>query len=307
MRALVLSGGGSKGAFGGGIAEYLVKDLGIKYDIFVGTSTGSLLLPFIAANEIDIIRHAYTHVGQGDIFSNCPFFVKKLGPGQFKSSFNHLGIILQFLKGKKTFGESKALKKLIRTTLTEEIFNRIKASPNYAIVTVSNLSYNIVEYKYARDCTYEEFCDWIWISCNLVPFMSLAIRNECEYADGGFGDIIPIQEAINLGAKIIDVIVLNPRHHWEKTTPATNALNLLMKGYDFMLHQIGQDDINLSLLESRFENVSVRLIHTPRKLTDNSFIFDKELMTAWWKEGHEYAKKAYPWRDHEKTLNTDKR
>jgi len=38
VRALVISGGGSKGAYAGGIAEYLICEAGKKYDIFVGTS-----------------------------------------------------------------------------------------------------------------------------------------------------------------------------------------------------------------------------------------------------------------------------
>lgn len=45
MKALVISGGGSKGAFAGGVAEYLMKDKGKTYDLFLGTSTGSLLVP----------------------------------------------------------------------------------------------------------------------------------------------------------------------------------------------------------------------------------------------------------------------
>lgn len=45
MRALVISGGGSKGAFAGGVAQYLLQNKGRNYDLFLGTSTGSLLIP----------------------------------------------------------------------------------------------------------------------------------------------------------------------------------------------------------------------------------------------------------------------
>ena len=43
-KALVISGGGSKGAFAGGVAEYLLKEKNNTYDIFLGTSTGSLMV-----------------------------------------------------------------------------------------------------------------------------------------------------------------------------------------------------------------------------------------------------------------------
>jgi predicted patatin/cPLA2 family phospholipase len=42
MRALVISGGGSKGAFAGGIAQYLLEEEKQSYDLFLGTSTWKL-------------------------------------------------------------------------------------------------------------------------------------------------------------------------------------------------------------------------------------------------------------------------
>jgi len=44
MRALVISGGGSKGAFAGGVAQYLIEEEKRNYDLFLGTSTGSLFV-----------------------------------------------------------------------------------------------------------------------------------------------------------------------------------------------------------------------------------------------------------------------
>ena len=46
MRALVISGGGSKGAFAGGIAQYLMEEEKRCYDLFLGTSTVISKLPF---------------------------------------------------------------------------------------------------------------------------------------------------------------------------------------------------------------------------------------------------------------------
>ena len=51
-KALVISGGGSKGAFAGGVAQYLMEQEKREYDMFLGTSTGSLLAPHLAVNDI---------------------------------------------------------------------------------------------------------------------------------------------------------------------------------------------------------------------------------------------------------------
>ena len=57
MKALVISGGGSKGSFAGEIAEHLIKTQGKNYDIFVGTSVGSLLVNHLALNKIEEINN----------------------------------------------------------------------------------------------------------------------------------------------------------------------------------------------------------------------------------------------------------
>ena len=84
----------------------------------------------------------------------------------------------------------------------------VKQSEVDAIVTVSNITTNEIEYKSIKDFSYEDFCDWIWASCNYVPFMSLLKKNGCHYADGGFGCLVPIREAIKRGATEVDAIIL---------------------------------------------------------------------------------------------------
>ena len=292
MRALVISGGGSKGAWAGGLVEYLVKEKGLHWDVFVGSSTGSLLIPLIAVNGWDELKKAYTTSSQYDIFSTCPFTVHKT-PGGFKASFNHWRIMLQFIQGRKTLGESRSLKKLINRSFTKEKWEQLQSSGKQVIVTVSNLTHNVIEYKYARDCDYEEFCDWIWVSCNLVPFMSLFQKDGSEYADAGFGNPIPVQEAINLGASEIDVIVLQPRHSVRTLPSARNSFTLMLKTITFMQHQLAMDDISMALSEARFTGSKIRLFHTPEELTDNSFIFDPEQMSNWWRMGYEHGQKTY--------------
>ena len=51
-RALVISGGGAKGAWGVGVIHALVKEKGHKYDIAIGTSTGSLIGPFVLIEDL---------------------------------------------------------------------------------------------------------------------------------------------------------------------------------------------------------------------------------------------------------------
>lgn len=294
MRALVISGGGCKGAFAGGAAEYLIKEKQRDYDIFVGTSTGSLLIPHLAINKIDHIKEAFTNVGQEDIYNTCPFIVKKSSDGSLSSRINHFNIIKQFIKRRKTFGETQNLRKTIQRVLPADDFNQIKGSGKEVICTASNLTRSRIEYKYLKECSYEDFLDWMWISSSFVPFMSLVEKNGYEYADGGFGNYIPIEEAINLGATEIDVIVLNPKHRMIENFKTRNAFDVMLHSLGFMLNQIAYDDILIGHLESIYnDDIHVKFMFTPRVLTDYSFYFEAEQMKAWWQEGYEHAKIRY--------------
>lgn len=289
MKALVISGGGSKGAFAGGVAQYLIEELKREYDIFVGTSTGSLLISHLALGKIDKIKNIYSSVDEKSIFSNCPYKIRQKH-GADIITLNHINILKNFIRGKKTFGESENLKKLIRNSITPNEFNELKSGPKDIVVTVSNLSLNQVEYKSINDFTYDEFMDWIWISSNYTPFMSLVRKNGCEYADGGLGSLVPIEEAIHRGATEIDVVVLHTEVSFYNKMPSRNAFELLTSMFTFVLERIENQNIRIGKLVANQNDAIINLYYTPTILTTNSLIFNKEKMTRWWKRGYLYAK-----------------
>lgn len=289
MRALVISGGGSKGAFAGGVAQYLIEKKQFGYDIFIGTSTGSLMVSHLALKKVDKIKEVFTNVNQDSIFSSCPFLIKrKWGIETIK--INHINVLLNLLRGSKTFGESLNLRTLIKNTLTFEDFTDLKQTNLEIAVTVSNLSLNQVEYKSIKDFGYEEFCDWIWISCNYTPFMSLVKKGGCEYADGGLGSMVPIEEAVRRGATVVDAIILQTEITQFNRMPSTNAFSLLTNMFEFMLDRIESQNIKIGKFAATHQNAIINFYYTPTVLTTNSLIFEKENMTKWWQSGFDYAK-----------------
>ncbi|MFZ0489838.1 MAG: patatin-like phospholipase family protein [Salegentibacter sp.] len=289
MRALVISGGGSKGAFAGGVAQYLTEELGREYDLYLGTSTGSLLISHLALQKSHKIKKIYTSVNQDSIFSNRPFLIRKKH-GYEQISINHFNVLRNFFNGKKTFGESKHLKNLIFETLTPQEFWQLKNSRKDIVVTVSNLSMNEVEYKSIKDFDYEEFCEWIWISCNYTPFMSLVQKNGCEYADGGLGSMVPIEEAIKRGATEVDAIVLKTEVTYFNRMPSRNVFSLITNLFSFMLDRIERQNITIGKFAAANKDAIINFYHTPTVLTTNSLIFDEKKMTRWWNSGFSYAK-----------------
>ncbi len=288
-KALVISGGGSKGAFAGGVAEYLINEKKKDYDFFLGTSTGSLLVSHLALGMIDELKALYTSVNQKDIFSNNPFKISHVN-GVKVVSIRHRNTLWNFLNGRKTFGESKNLRNLIRENITKKMFHQIRVAKKDVIVAISNLTTNAIEYKSIRDYSYDDFCDWIWGSCNYIPFMSLLEKNHCQYADGGFGCLVPIREAIQRGAKEVDAIILETEVTQLNRLPAKNPFSLLLNAFDFMLEHVERHNITIGKLSAKQHDVQLNLYYTPTVLTTNSLVFDAKQMKKWWQSGFEHAK-----------------
>tara|TARA_R110002073_G_scaffold128999_3_gene275073 strand:+ start:28301 stop:29230 length:930 start_codon:yes stop_codon:yes gene_type:complete len=288
-KALVISGGGSKGAFAGGVAQYLIQQKQNKYDLFLGTSTGSLMVSHLAMDKIEELKSIYMSVNQSSIFDINPFRIQKKN-GVTLVNIRHRSTLLNFLRGSKTFGESNNLRRLIRNSISREMYKELVDSQREVVVTVSNLSTNQVEYKSCDDFSYDDFCDWIWASCNYVPFMSLLEKDGYQYADGGFGCLVPIREAILRGAKEIDVIVLETEISQLNRLPAKNPFSLLFNTFEFMLEHVEKHNITIGKLSARHRDVKLNLYYTPTVLTTNSLVFDNKEMKKWWRAGFVYAR-----------------
>ncbi len=149
---------------------------------------------------------------------------------------------------------------------------------------------NEVEYKSINDYSYEDFCEWVWISCNYTPFMSLVRKNGCEYADGGLGSMVPIEEAIKRGATEIDAIILQTEVTYFNRLPSKNVFSLITNLFSFMLDRIENQNIRIGKFVAANKDVIVNFYYTPTVLTTNSLIFDKEKMERWWESGYSFAK-----------------
>ena len=289
MKALVISGGGSKGAFAGGIAQYLIKEKKQNYDLFVGTSTGSLMLTHLALGKLDELKDIYSNVDQKTIFSNCPFKIKKY-KGHTIVGINHFNTVMSFLRGSKTFGESLHLREMINKTVKDSYLTEVKDQNKRILVTVSNLTLNQVEFKDLNEHSFDDFRDYIWASSNFVPFMSLLVKNNYEYADGGFANLVPIREAIRQGATEIDAIILETEVTQLNRMPSKNPFSLMMNLFNYMQIHIEKYNISIGKLAADNKDVTLNLYYTPTILTTNTLVFEKEKMRKWWADGLKYAR-----------------
>jgi len=228
QRVIVISGGGARGAWGGGVAESLHKKEKFNYDLAIGTSTGSLLVPFVISKNFEKAKESFTGVTQRSIFNVNPFKKKEGKQDQIK----FLPAIFRIVIGKRTIGESKNLKKLILRDIPIDVYEQM-LDYQFMVTVVnfstaetryfSNTDYDtrgyhcsglerkaLKECQTKKDSVYNEMINWIWASGNQPLFMSLlktkvdtatritnrgrtkSITNKHYWVDGGVRENIAV-------------------------------------------------------------------------------------------------------------------
>jgi predicted patatin/cPLA2 family phospholipase len=295
MRSLSISGGGSKGAFAGGIVEFL-KENKYDWDFYTGTSTGSLMLPMIASSKIQELKSAYTSITPEKIFKLNPFYIKSVKNGEFKFGINHINIAKNLIvNNAKSLGDSSNLRVTIEDFVSEDVFNYLKNSKKEILISVTNLTTESLEFKSISSETYSDFLDWMWASSSAAPFMSMVEKNGYDYVDGGVLRFLPLSEAIESGSTEIDAIILMEENSNDGIEKVRNVLHLMSKMIKLFLVSRKKEDTDLSKLHKLIDDdreVKLNLYYTPRKMTNNPYIFDSETMKNWWLEGYEYAKRG---------------
>lgn len=255
--ALVISGGGSKGAFSAGVESVEEKE----YDLYVGSSTGALNIIMFAQGKHKEAVKFYSSATNKTIFDKDPFNRNyKLKKGK---------IIVDLIREKQSFSSTNKLLKLIRDNYTEEAHKRLQRRKEIVVV-VSNMTDREPEYKSNKDYDWHQFTFWVWVSTLAYPFAETINLNGKEYADGGFTVSLPIEYACKR-AKTIRAIVLSEENKQEEFKN-NNVINGLLSIIDFVMAVNLKKDIN-SGIHYQEHGVNINYIFMPCEVADQPMLF----------------------------------
>lgn len=267
-KGLVISGGGSKGAFATGVVYANRK----QYDKYYGTSTGALVVLLTAIGKYEELKSVYCGIDNNDIYDSSPF--NKSG------KLHAFKALLRFILRKKSIGTTKKLLKLIRTYYTEDDHKNLGSKE--IIVTVTNLTKRKAEYKSSRDYSWEEFTYWVWISAQAYPYGETVFVNGYEYADGGFSVNLPVRLASD-ECDEVDVIALVHEDD-EEEFENRSIINGVTSIVELLLATSMNKDIQTGKL---VRSAKLNWVFTPYCLTELSMIFDNTKMIRWFYLGQE--------------------
>ena len=198
MRAIVLSGGGSKGAYQMGVWAAL-KKLNIHYDIVTGTSVGALNAALMVQKTFYTGLFFWYNLNSKMIFNED---LKQ----DYHTKEGKKEILKWYAKGALNGGiEVKGLEDTIRQVIQPK--KVLKSNVDMGIVTfnMKTLKPKIVKKK---DLNENNLCDYLLASASCFPAFKMKTIEEENYIDGGIYDNLPINLAIDLGATEVIAIDL---------------------------------------------------------------------------------------------------
>lgn len=262
-RALIISGGGAKGAYAVGALDHMVNTLNLTFDLVAGTSTGALISPLAllgSAQDIQELITIYSSVNNSDILKP-----REIGlDGSLPISFN----------------ETVPLKKLITRQITEQRAKDLINSAKRMFLTTVNLQTGKIVYFYTgpegavspqpetelvRIASRQMLIEGLLASASIPVFMppvnmTLDDTATQQYVDGGLRELTPLKIAIDNGATELYVVILSPKPQ-EKTRKFKNFLEILIQ----ILDLYGRDVMVNDLLVAESHNANLRYIEAVQK------------------------------------------
>lgn len=179
--ALVLGGGGSRGAYEAGVWQALV-DMGIRIDMVFGTSVGAINAAMIAQDDLELTMNMWKQLETEEVFDV---------PEDFEPKDYLKEIVVN--KGAGT----ERLKEKLKLYLKED---KIRKSGMEFGITCVSLPLLKPHYMYIEDIPEGQLADFIIASSSAFPFIHSHEIDGVEYIDGGYADPLPVSMALEKGA-----------------------------------------------------------------------------------------------------------
>lgn len=253
--ALVIAGGGAKGAFAVGAIRRLYerfRDDG-WFTIVGGSSTGALIAPFAALLGADAPLRDEVMSELGTVYSTVRTqdILERHGP-------------MESLLRRESLNETDPLRGLIERNLTPEYFDLLQdpETPTaFVVYTNFNTGESVRVSPKDPGVDRERFITAMLASASVPVIMEPAVIDGDICYDGGARDVLPMNQAVDMGAHVIVPIFLDPRRLPPATKPLSRMDRVLFRAVAIMLDEILLNDYEMAAMVQR----GVKLRQTLRK------------------------------------------
>lgn len=206
--ALVLGGGGAKGAYEIGAIAAL-EELGIRAGSVYGTSVGALNAAMYAQGDMDIAEALWSSLHLQDVISAESGTLAD----DVENLFDHPEKLLEFIT---RYAQQKGvdvtpLQEIMRRNVNEDAVRR--STVRLGVVTTRFPTLSMVE-KRLEDMEPGSLHEWLLASASCFPIFPMKTIGSERYIDGGYCDNTPVEMAVRAGARhIIAIDIGKHRSH----------------------------------------------------------------------------------------------
>ncbi len=218
--ALVLSGGGAKGAFQVGAEKYAREVRGYKWDIIAGVSVGALNGGMLAMEKYERLLEIWNMISADQVYTG---------------GFNFWSTV-KLLFGAKSFYGNEPLRRMLEREFVPE---DIKA--DLRIGTVSLVTGEYVEFR-ADDPNLIQAT----LASTAIPIIWEPVYVSPEHqsmVDGGVRNISPIGDVLDSEPDEIVIINCNPEKFDPLPEPPGNIVEIGTRTLDILLNELFRSDM----------------------------------------------------------------
>ena len=207
--ALVLGGGGAKGAYEVGAIAAL-DELSIKAGSVFGTSVGALHAAMYAQGSMDAAAALWDNIRLSDVVSEESLAIAD----DAENIFDHPEKLLEFITryAQKKGVDVSPLMDILHKLIDEDKIRR--SGVHLGIVTTRFPSLAMVE-KRLEEMETGSLIDWLMASASCFPIFPMKQVGGDRYIDGGFCDNTPVEMAVRSGAR--DIVAIDIGKHRSHT------------------------------------------------------------------------------------------
>ena len=244
-RALVISGGGSKGAFAVGVLKRLLQEYpNLNFDTYVGTSTGSLIAPLAAMGNYDLLEELYTTIKTSDVITKGNIGDKLNEHSIFDATplwsliekyYNDANYELLKQSGKKIYLATVCLQTSELVVFTNDANAAI---PKYYEIKQIESAVHFRKAVMASACQ-PVFMPPIKVNKNLPG----EANPNFQFVDGGVREYAGVQMAIDNGATEIFTILLSSGQKVIVDTEFETIFPILQQTIDIFTEDVAKNDL----------------------------------------------------------------
>ena len=219
--ALILSGGGAKGAFEAAAEKYAREEKGYHWDIIAGVSVGALNGAMLAMEKYSRLWEIWNTISNDQVYTG---------------GFN-IWSVIKLLFGAKSFYGNEPLWKRLKEEMEPE---KVKADLRIGAVSLVSGEYfqfTKTEPQLAKAVLASTVMPVIWTPVDIS-------KDYCSMVDGGVRNITPIGDVLDADPDQIVIINCGPESETVLKQPPANVVEIGLRTLDILLNEVFRSDMD---------------------------------------------------------------